>query len=66
MTQSKSPAMVWVKDDAGNRFMCPVDALRDPNSVSENEKKQCLHDAAGIKGATGDQKLKFTKSASPS
>lgn len=66
MSESQSPALVWVKDDAGNRFMCPVDALRDPNSVTEEEKKKCLHDAAGIKNPTGDQKIKFTKSVSQS
>jgi hypothetical protein len=27
--------LVWVKDNAGNRFLCAMDALRDPNSVSE-------------------------------
>jgi hypothetical protein len=30
--------LVWVKDNAGNRFLCPMDALRVPNSVSEKEK----------------------------
>ena len=66
MPESKSPAMVWVKDDAGNRFMCPMDALRNPDSLSEEEKKNCLHDASGLKNPTGDEKIKFTKSASPS
>jgi len=59
-------ALVWVKDDAGNRFLCPVDALRNPDSLSEEEKKNCLHDAGGIKNAPGDEKIKFGKSASPS
>lgn len=59
------PAMVWVKDDAGNRWICPVDALRDPNHVSEEEKAGCLFNAADIKNPPGDQKIKFDESASP-
>jgi hypothetical protein len=25
--------LVWVKDDAGNRFLCPMEALLDPKYV---------------------------------
>lgn len=58
--------LIWVKDDAGNRFLCPYDALKDPNSLTEEEKAKCLHDASGIEGAPGDQKIKFGESASKS
>ncbi len=26
---------VWVKDKAGNEFICPVEALKDPKKASE-------------------------------
>jgi hypothetical protein len=60
--------LVWVKDDAGNRFLCPLDALRDPNSVSEEQKKNCVDDASRLKdpkSVPGEGKLKFAKSKSP-
>ena len=60
--------LVWVKDNAGNRFLCPLDALRDPNSVSEEQKKNCVDDASRLKdpkSVLGEGKLKFAKSKSP-
>jgi hypothetical protein len=36
---------VWVKDKAGNEFVCPLNALKDRNSVSEEELKNCVDDA---------------------
>jgi hypothetical protein len=61
--------LVWVKDNAGNRFLCPMDALIDPNSVSEEEKKNCVDDATRLKdpkSVPGQGKLKFGESKSPS
>jgi hypothetical protein len=61
--------LVWVKDNAGNRFLCPLDALRDPNSVSDKEKKTCVDDASRLlnpKSVPGEGKLKFGPSKSPS
>jgi len=37
---------VWVKDRAGNEYICPVDVLRDPKNVSEEELKNCIDDAS--------------------
>ena len=54
--------MVWVKDNADNRFLCPLDALGDPNSVSEEEKKGCVDDASRLtdpKSVPGEGKIKF-------
>jgi hypothetical protein len=34
--------LVWVKDRAGNEFLCPVDALRDPAHATEDELKGCI------------------------
>jgi len=61
--------LVWVKDNAGNRFLCPLDSLRDPNSVSEEQKKNCVDDASRLKdpkSVPGEGKLKFSESKSPS
>ncbi len=58
----KTEPLVWVKDNAGNRFLCPLDALRDPNSLSEEEKKNCVDDASQLKNpksVPGEGKLKF-------
>jgi hypothetical protein len=55
--------MAWVKDNAGNRFLCPVDALIDPNSVSDEEKQSCVDDAARLTNpdsVPGEQRLRDT------
>ena len=60
--------MVWVKDNAGNRFLCPMDSLVDPNSVSDDEKSNCVDDASRMldpKSVPGEGKIKFSKSESP-
>ena len=36
---------VWVKDKAGNQFVCHVDDLKDPKKVSEEDLKNCVDDA---------------------
>jgi hypothetical protein len=66
MEEMRTQPLVWVKDNAGNRFLCPFDALVDPNSVSEEEKRRCVEDASKLKGAPGDEKIKFGKSKSQS
>ena len=43
---------VWVKDRAGNEYACPIDALKKPTDLSDEEKKACVDDAA--RGAVGD------------
>ncbi|MCF8034534.1 MAG: hypothetical protein K9K66_13155 [Desulfarculaceae bacterium] len=44
---------VWVKDKAGNQFICPVSALKDPKDASQDELSKCIDDAtAGV--AIGD------------
>jgi hypothetical protein len=44
----KTEPMVWVKDNAGNRFLCHLEALRDPNSVSEEVKQNSVDDASKL------------------
>jgi hypothetical protein len=36
---------VRVKDGAGNLFLCPIDALKDPKEASEEELENCVDDA---------------------
>lgn len=37
---------VWVKDRAGNEYVCRVDALQDPKKVPDEELKDCIDDAS--------------------
>jgi hypothetical protein len=58
----KTEPLVWVKDNAGNRFLCPFEALRDPNSVSDEEKMNCVDDASKLKdpkSVKGEGKIKY-------
>lgn len=63
--------LVWVRDNADNMFLCPFDTLKDPNSLSEEEKKGCLDDASALlsRGSVPSNKpggkIKFPKSGSP-
>lgn len=36
---------VWVKDKAGNEFICQLDALKDPKKATSEELKNCVDDA---------------------
>jgi hypothetical protein len=68
MPELKTEPLVWVKDGKGNRFLCPMDALRDPRSVSEKEKSECVDDASALmnpKSVPGEGKLRFSESRSP-
>ncbi|SHF95449.1 hypothetical protein SAMN02745206_02985 [Desulfacinum infernum DSM 9756] len=44
-TPTKRQQFVWVKDKAGNEFVCPVDVLKKPTEMSEEELKNCVEDA---------------------
>ncbi len=58
----KTEPLVWVKDNAGNRYLCPLDALMDPNSVSEEQKRNCVDDASKLKdpkSVKGEGKIKY-------
>ena len=37
---------VWVKDRAGNEFVCQVDALKKADDVPDKELEGCLDDAS--------------------
>ena len=36
---------VWVKDKAGNEYVCRIMDLKDPNNISEEDLKNCVDDA---------------------
>lgn len=60
--------LVWVRDNAGNQFLCPMGALRDPNTVAEEEKKNCVDDASRLKEPKtvhGEGRIRFSESKSP-
>lgn len=44
MSESKA-TYVRVQDKAGNEFICPIDALRDLKTASEEDLEQCVDDA---------------------
>lgn len=37
---------VWVKDKAGNEYVCRVMDLKDPSRVSADDLKNCVDDAS--------------------
>ncbi|MGD8386890.1 MAG: hypothetical protein PVG49_07095 [Desulfobacteraceae bacterium] len=37
---------VWVKDKAGNEYVCRVMDLQDPKKVDEEDLKNCMDDAS--------------------
>jgi hypothetical protein len=41
-TRDHSKNYVWVKDAAGNEFLCPADARGKPDDTSEAELKDCI------------------------
>ncbi|HMK35924.1 MAG TPA: hypothetical protein VK463_12700 [Desulfomonilaceae bacterium] len=43
--RTKPGVYVRVKDRSGKEFICPLDALRRPESVTEDELKNCLDSA---------------------
>ena len=45
--------MVWVKDKAGNEFVCDASSLKDPKNVSQDELKDCVDDATSVQPFAG-------------
>ena len=50
---TKRTQFVWVKDKAGNEFVCSVDALRDPKNISEEDLKNCVNEASVPQASAG-------------
>ncbi|PKN64266.1 MAG: hypothetical protein CVU57_15300 [Deltaproteobacteria bacterium HGW-Deltaproteobacteria-15] len=38
--------LVWVKDKAGNEYVCRVMDLKDPSRVSDDDLRNCVDDAS--------------------
>jgi hypothetical protein len=36
---------VWVKDKAGNEYLCPLESLKDPKDATKEELDNCFDDA---------------------
>ena len=70
MEDFETSPMVWAKDDTGTRYLCPLDSLKDANSVSENEKKDCIDNDLRLASRrfapsnSPEGKIKFPKSLS--
>ena len=43
--KEKKDVWVRVKDDAGNEFICPLNALKDRRSATDEELDNCVDDA---------------------
>jgi hypothetical protein len=37
---------VWVKDNSGNEYACPVDVLKKPDEMTAEERSKCIDDAS--------------------
>jgi len=66
----KSDTLIWAKDKAGRRHLCPMNELGDPNFVSAGEICKCVDNDSRLKSRehvpSNDPggKLKFPKSLS--
>ena len=44
---------VWVKDRGGNEYACPVEVLKRPAELTEDERKRCIDDASVPQASAG-------------
>jgi hypothetical protein len=64
----RTDPLVWVKDRSGDRHLCPMGALRNLNTVGEEEKRRCVDHASRLthpEAVPGEGKIKFGDSRSP-
>ena len=54
INHTKPKKFVWVTDNTGNKFICPIEALKDPKHATEDELKECVDDALVAGGDIGD------------
>jgi len=45
MSAKNNSIFVRVKDMAGNAFVCPIDALKNPGEISDADLDRCVDDA---------------------
>lgn len=66
----KPDILVWAKDDAGSRHLCPMDILDDPNMVKADMVDKCVdHDERlktrrHVPSNDPEGKIKFAESKS--
>lgn len=46
ITPTGRQQFAWVKDKAGNEYVCPVDVLKKPEDMTEEERQNCVDDAS--------------------
>jgi hypothetical protein len=67
----KPDTLVWAKDKAGNRHLCPMNILEDPNRVRNSELAKCidrddrLSSRRYVPSNDPQGKIKFARSISP-
>ncbi len=42
-TEKTDKRYVWVRDELGTEFLCPLDALKDPKHASDEELENCIN-----------------------
>ncbi|MDY6879617.1 MAG: hypothetical protein V2J25_12060 [Desulfatiglans sp.] len=52
-TPTKRTNFVWVKDKAGNEYVCSAEYLKDPKNISEEDLKNCVDDASVYQPSAG-------------
>jgi hypothetical protein len=57
MSDQKGNLYVKVKDMAGNEFVCPIDALKNPEELSDVDLDNCVDDAT-VKRYAGNINIK--------
>jgi hypothetical protein len=57
MSDQKEDLYVKVKDIAGNDFVCPIDALKNPEELSDVDLDNCVDDAT-VKRYAGNINIK--------
>ena len=57
MSDQKEDLYVKVKDMAGNEFVCPIDALKNPEELSDVDLDNCVDDAT-VKRYAGNINIK--------
>ncbi len=53
LTSAGRQQFVWVKDNKGNEYACPVDVLKKPEELTEEEKSSCIDDASVPQSTAG-------------
>lgn len=49
----KRTQFVWVKDRAGNEFVCDAGYLKNPKHVSDEDLENCVEDASVYQASAG-------------